>query len=391
LNFAIAPSRRWNGITYVEKKDIRMLYVDLPTRPEFLALREKRADACVSIYVETTPLSQHVDASRTQMANLFKTGREQLEAAGFDKRRMATLTELIDDEFWRLQANSLAVFATPDTLQTFRLANRLSPMVRVSDRLHLNPLLRAITFPHVAYVLAASENAVRLIEVLPDLAPSQVKVPGLPRDAASAVGKSTLNDRGPSGRIHGTEGQNVRLRQYVRQIDAALRPILAGRDTPLILAAADRLASIYRSVNSYPNLLADHIASATDRTTDAELGDAARAILDQANAQEIAKLRALYEQRAGMNRATTDLSDASRAASHGAIETLLVDIGSDVPGLVDETTGAVSFAEGPSALTYDVVDEVAARALSTGARVLGVRKADLPGDGVLAAILRFAA
>jgi hypothetical protein len=121
-----------------------MLYVDLPTRPEFLALREKRADACVSIYVETTPLSQHVDASRTQMANLFKTGREQLEAAGFDKRRMAALTELIDDlldddEFWRLQANSLAVFATPDTLQTFRLANRLSPMVRVSDRLHLNP------------------------------------------------------------------------------------------------------------------------------------------------------------------------------------------------------------------------------------------------------------
>ncbi len=70
---------------------------------------------------------------------------------------------------------------------------------------------------------------------------------------------------------------------------------------------------------------------------------------------------------------------------------LVVDIGSDVPGLVDETTGAVSFAEGPSALTYDVVDEVAARALSTGARVLGVRKADLPGDGVLAAILRFAA
>jgi len=92
-----------------------------------------------------------------------------------------------------------------------------------------------------------------------------------------------------------------------------------------------------------------------------------------------------------MNRATTDLSDAARAASHGAIETLLVDIDSDVPGLIDDATGTVSFAEGPSALTYDVVDEVAARALSTGARVLAVRNADLPGDSVLAAILRFAA
>jgi len=373
-----------------------MLYIDLPTRPEFLALREKRADACVSIYVETTPLSQHVDASRTQLSNLFTIGREQLEADGFDKRRMAALIEHIEDlsgdeEFWRLQANSLAVLATPDSLQTFRLANRLSSMVRVSDRFHLNPLLRAITFPHTAYVLAASENTARLIEILPDLAPSQVKVPGLPRDAASAVKKSTLNDRGHSSRIHGTEGQNVRLRQYARQIDAALRPILAGRDSPLILAAADRLASIYRSVNSYPNLLADHVASTTDRTNDAELGEAARAILDQANAQEIEKLRALYEKRVAMNRATTDLSDAARAASYGAIETLLVDIDSDVPGLVDETTGAVSLAKGPSASTYDVVDEIAARALSTGARILGVRKADLPGDGVLAAILRFAA
>ena len=45
-----------------------MLYIDLPTRPEFLALRHKRADACVSIYVETTPLTQHVDASRRQGA-----------------------------------------------------------------------------------------------------------------------------------------------------------------------------------------------------------------------------------------------------------------------------------------------------------------------------------
>jgi len=372
-----------------------MLYVDLPTRPEFVSLRDKRADACVSIYVETTPLSQHVDASRTQLSNLFVTGRDQLEEAGFDKRRLAVLTEYIDDllddeEFWRLQSNSLAVFATPDSLQTFRLANRLSPMVRVSDRFHLNPLLRAITFQHTAYVLAASESMVRLIEILPDTAPSQVKVPGLPRDAASAVRKSTLNDRGHSGRIHGTEGQNVRLRQYARQIDAALRPVLAGRDTPLILAAADRLASIYRSVNSYPNLLADHIATATDHTTNDELADAAREILDQANAQEIAKLRALFEQRAGMNRATTDLSDAARAASYGAIEILLVDINSDVPGRVDDATGAISFADGPSASTYDVIDEIAARALSTGARVLGVRKADLPDNSSLAAILRFA-
>src|SRR5690606_330662 len=109
-----------------------MLYVDLPTRPEFKALNDVRADASVSIYLETTPLTQDSDASRIELGNLAKQAREQLEAVGFDKRRLAALMEHFDDlaedeEFWSLQANSLAVLATPDTFRTFRLANRLSP------------------------------------------------------------------------------------------------------------------------------------------------------------------------------------------------------------------------------------------------------------------------
>jgi Bacterial archaeo-eukaryotic release factor family 11 len=138
---------------------------------------------------------------------------------------------------WRTMTRSgasrptgLAVLVTADMLRTFRLANALSPMVAVSDRFHLKPLLRAITFPNSAFVLALSENAVRLVEIHADL--PAVKLEGLPKDAASAVGKSTLNDRSPSGRIHGSEGQNVRFRQYARQVDAALRPVLAGRETP---------------------------------------------------------------------------------------------------------------------------------------------------------------
>ena len=68
-----------------------MLHVDIPTLAEMKALHRARADACVSIYVSTTPHTQHVKASRIAFSNLAKAASSQLEAAAFDKRRRARL------------------------------------------------------------------------------------------------------------------------------------------------------------------------------------------------------------------------------------------------------------------------------------------------------------
>lgn len=370
-----------------------MLYVDTPTLQDFRSLKAVRADACVSIYLPTTPITQDMDAAIIEVGNQIKAALNQLEATGFDKRRLAALAEqfddlLDDDEFWRFQAHSLAILATPDSIRTFRLANKLQPLVEVADRFHLKPLLRAITFPHDAFVLAISENDVRLIEIFPDLPPQRLNVPNLPKDAASAVKVSSLNNRTSMRRVMGSEGQKVRLTQYARMVDAALRPVLAGRDAPLILAANETVAAIFRSVNSHPNLLPDTITATNDRSTEAEIAAAARPLLDAAYAREIDEVRDLFDKRASDRRTTTDISDAARAATFGAIETLIVDFDEIVHGTVDDETGAVTFGEeGPD--TYGVVDEIMGRALQSGARVLAARRDDIPGGQSLAATLRY--
>lgn len=370
-----------------------MLYVDIPTHNDLTTLRAVRNDACVSIYLETTPLTQDIDKSIISFGNLSKEALEQLTAAGLDAKRLASLREAMDDisedeEFWRRQAHSLAIFLTPETTRTFRLANRLTETVQVSDRFHLKPLLRAVTFRNAAHVLAVSENAVRLVEVAADLPATEVSVAGLPNGAADAVNKSTINDRSHSRRIHGSEGEKVQLAKYIRRIDAAIRPVLANSDLPIILAATEPVASLVRSISGL-DFEPDVIAGSPDRLKEGELAEAARPVLDARYARKIEDFNSLFETRAGQSRVTTDLSDAARAATFGAIDTLLVDMDTVVSGTVGEDDGAIEFSEREDAHDYGVVDEIAGRALASGAKVLAVRRQDLPRDADLAAILRY--
>ena len=143
------------------------------------------------------------------------------------------------------------MFASPTSLRTFRLPNRLSSVVEVADRFYVKPLLRRSASRRPAFVLALAAGSVRLVEVDSRRAAVHRSVPDLPADAASAAGKASIADRSPSARLQGSEGQKVRLRQFARKVDQALRGGLTGLELPLILAATEPLASIYRSLNSY--------------------------------------------------------------------------------------------------------------------------------------------
>jgi hypothetical protein len=370
-----------------------ILPTDIPTRAQLDDLLGSHEPSSVSIYLPTDPSSRG-EAERIELRNLAAEAGRQLQAAGVRRDDVAAIEEevadLVDDEeFWRYQARSLALFLTPARSTTFRLPNRLVSMVEVSDRFHLKPLLRALTFPHTAFVLALSQGSVRLLEIAPELEPATVAVPDLPRDVASAVGKSSIRDRAPSGRIQGSEGQKTRMRQYARQIDQALRPLLSGLDVPLILAAAEPLGSIYRSVSTYPHLLATSVSGNPDSSSEAELAESARRVLDDLYATELRTIQETYALRFSQRRASADIADVARAATYGLVDTVLVDMDEVVPGQIDEN-GAVTFDDTGDAVNYGVADEIARRVWQNGGRVLAVRREDIPGEGSVAAILRYA-
>lgn len=368
------------------------LHIDIPTHEQVSRLFETIGPRCVSIYLPTEPTSPG-QAERIALKNFVAEAVDQLTEAGADKREITALEEqfsdlLADEYFWRHLARSLAVFATPEWLVTYRLPNRLTEIVDVADRFHMKPLLRSITFPQVAFVLALSQNSVRLLEVLPEGGPTEVDIPELPEGVVDAVRIVHVDDRAPRGKTQSSMAERSHLRIYCRSVADAVRSGMADQNVPLILAAAEPLQSIYRSVNTYPHLVDEGIDGNPENTSDAELAARARTILDELYAIQLAALHDLFERRMTEGRAGTDVANVARAATFGMVDTLFVDIDAVVPGFVDER-GAVEFAETDDAEAYSVIDEVARRVWNANGRVLAVRRDDIPGGGDLAAILRY--
>jgi hypothetical protein len=167
-----------------------MLHVDIPTLEEFKALAQIKGDTCVSLYLPTSPLAGNIRANRIAFRDLAREALAQLSEAGADRRKIAVFEGRFDhlaglehdvqdeedkirklqrakpdsfDTFWRHLAHGLAVLSTPGLMRMFRLPDAPKPLAEVADRLHLTPLIRAMTSPQHIFVLALAEESVRLI------------------------------------------------------------------------------------------------------------------------------------------------------------------------------------------------------------------------------------
>ena len=392
-----------------------MLHIDIPTLSDFKALAATRGDICVSLYIPTSPRVQDAHANRIALKDAAKDALAQLVEAGKDKRRLESLEAQLGhfadadeanvqdldhirklqhkkpneyDEFWKRQAHGLGVLARPDDLHAFRLPISPKPLVEAADRYHLTPLMRAMTTPTHLFVLALAEESARLLHVVANLPPAELDISHLPKNAEQATHRPSVHVRAPRKRLQNLEGEKILLEQYVRQVDEAVSGALAGSAAPLILAAAEPIASIFRSINSYPHLLNDALLPEVTHRSDRQIADLALPLLDRLFERDLKEIIARFEE-LKPNRATTEISYTAHAATAGAVEALLVDLDAVIPGVVSEIDGSVTYAVRDDAETYSVVDEIARRALLTGARVLSAKRDELPEQAPLAAILRY--
>jgi hypothetical protein len=357
------------------------------------ALARVREDACVSLYVPASPQGAKADLARIELKDRLRDAVHQLEASGSDEQSVAAIVAAVnglleDPASWRHQWHGLAVLVSPTRMLAHPLPVAVPSSAHVSDRFHLTPLIAAAHSTGMCLVLALAQDSVRIVAVGADGSATALEVPGLPKDLRSATALDVTGDREAYAHLRTSEDPKLRMLEYSRAIDRALREAAGVPDWPLVIAAAEPLASIYRSASTRSRLLPETIQGNPEALSDHELALAAAPLLDRRRESDLRHHVADFDEQVGSGHTVTDLSDVARAATEGAIRTLFFDGDALIPGRV-EADGTIQTGIEPHAGGYCIVDEVVRRALLTGAMLVPAGAVPVPGGGPVAAILRY--
>jgi len=377
------------------------------SRDELKTLIGKPGGTCVSIFMPTlrSGVRSGVKARQNpiRFKNLLRNTEEQLIAGGL---RSVEVTELLaqaqkflwDDSFWR-QSNGLAMFISPKVFRYYRLPFDIEELVIVADRFHVKPFLQQLNGDGRYYVLALSQNEVRLFVGTRDIV-NEINLAGVPKSLAEALKyddpeKQLQSHSGtPAGGaiFHGhavTDDAKINILRYFHKIDDGLRKLFREERAPLLLAAVDYLFPIYKEANSYPHLMEDGIKGNPESMNADELRERAWAVVQPYFQKKQKEAVAQYKQLAGTGRTSKEIKEIVPAAYFGRIDLLFVAAGLQHWGTFNPDTNEVYLRQEPEPGDEDLLDYTAIQTILNGGTVYAVEPGEVPDDALLAALFRY--
>lgn len=374
------------------------------SRSELRELMETRDGPCVSIYLPTHRAGPEIQQNPIRLKNLLVAAEERLLAAGLRRpevERMLAPAQRLPAEgvFRQNPGDGLAIFIAPDFFRALPLPLAFEELVVVTERFHLTPLLPLLVDNGRFYVLALSQNDVRLLRCTRYTC-QEVELRGVPRSIGEVIRSDKLQKnlerwagRARRGRMrtaiwYGQGEKNMArdLLLYCQRIDRGVRQFLRSEQAPLVLAGVEPLLASYRQANTYPHLVGEQIEGSSDQLGAETLHERAWPVVQPLFARPQAEAAARFRARLGTGLASTDLKEILRAADAGRIESLFVATDRHAWGAFDPETREIALHPEPQPGDEDLLDRAAIQTLSLGGDVYAVDAEAVPDGYPIVAI-----
>jgi release factor family 7 len=386
--------------------------MDLLNPPALKSLIAQQGKWCVSLYIPTHRMGREQQQDPIRLKNLLAEAETKLLANGLRRAEVQKLMRPAEEllwnrDFWQHQGRGLAIFLTNDFYKLYRLPVEFEELLMTGTSFHIKPLLPCLGRGIKLYILAISLNNVRLFEANADTM-SEIEL-NFPTRMDEALGMddpekylnlhsasmSMSEAKGGVGIFHGHnigDDEKKNILRFFRSVNQGLNDLLQERTIPMVLAGVDHMLALYREANSYPNLLDDGIIGNPDRQEEKELHEKAWQIVKPIFEESKKKAFEKFEQLSGQQSdlATNDLKTAVKAATFGQMETLFVPLNRQRWGRYDPDKNRVILENEPGPDNEDLLDYAAAQTLLNSGQVFAVPPEQIPRDGEIAAILRYA-
>jgi len=380
---------------------------DLFVIDDLKLLMEKQEEWCVSIFMPTHRVTPRAQENQIRFKNLLRQAEEKL--AGLGSKEIDLLMEparkLAEDKpFWHHQSNGLAVFLSKDLARPYRLPIRFEELVLVSDRFHTKPVLPMLTGDGRFYVLALSQNDVRLL-LCTKYSVSEIELKGVPRSLDEALRYDETekplqlhaHSAGGGGRQGATfHGHGVgidyakdRILRFFQVVDRGLQNILREERAPLIIAGVDYLVPIFKQASSYPRVVDQAVSGNPEEVPTDDLHKRALEIVMPYLERDLQDHEAMYHELSNTAKAAARVEEVVKAAYHGRVEVLFVPVGVHHWGDFDSSTDEVTSLQSGEPGARDLLDFAAAQTLLNSGIVYAVNPEDIPDRAEVAAILRY--
>jgi hypothetical protein len=377
-----------------------------PERSDIDALLDQEGE-CVSILVPTVRTGKEVQQAKIRLKNLLREAETRLSGNGQRKDEIQAMLrpghDLLEDEGrWRSLEDGLAVFLAAGFSRSLTVPSPVEETLVIGRHFYVLPLLPMIENRGDFLVLALSIKNVRLFSA-DRFEAEEMDLPGVPKTLTDAVGSDWEEDtvqihtvgKGAGGAIahgHGVgqgEDEKEEATRYCLRVDAGIRAILGNGRRPMVVAAAEPLASIYRQVSHYPALVPGVVSGNPELLSGEELRQRAWKVLDPILRQEVEVDLARCRELLGTGRASIDTREIVPAAFDGRIDTLFVTAGAQRWGTFDPATRSVEVSEEPAKGREELLNLAAAHTVRASGRIHLVPRDAMPEQANVAAIFRY--